>query len=254
MKPPIEFEKRMLWFEAMLGLVPFVMLGPIQAMVPYAPYSLRSSINMGNDQTMFEFWLLMGAGTLIGLVRQFPRWSYPYVVMFAFVPLVNGIARITVLLPLERFRPEFHLPLLFVFFAVLSFIVRLTARLLKPLHYLYQSVRQDWTRLSFGLFSYVAFAVGFYGGDHPPPFGISVLLPSTIVVFGALAYLLNINQRQRILSLLLALALLAIALPGAEDLPAWGAFLFLLAIVFLPALLALSSRNKKVATSSNRIS
>jgi hypothetical protein len=189
----------------------------------------------------------MVVGTLAGLIQRFPRWSYPYLITLALFLLVNGVARITLLFPPERLLVGSHLVILFVFFVVLTAIVVLIARSLKHFHYLYQSIRQDWTRLSFGLFAYVAFTTGFYGGDHPPPFGISVLLPSTIVVFGALAHLLSVNRPQRILSLFLALALVSIVIPSTEEVPSWSALLFLLAVVFLPALFELLPRNEKIA-------
>ena len=136
--------------------------------------------------------------------------------------------------------------MLFAFFVVLATLVVLIARLLKPLQYLYQCIRQDWTLLSFGLFSYVAFAFGFYGGDHPLPFGPGVVLPSLIVVLGALMHLLSTNRRDRILALLFSLALLPAA--GRLEEGWWYALLFLSAVVFMPALLKLLPREKNVET------
>ena len=239
MQPSIETEKRMNWSQVLIGILPFVLLGPLQAIVPYASQEFRAWFDIGNDRVMVEFLLLMAIGAVAGLLQQFPRWSYPYLVTLAMFLLVNVVARITMLIPQERLAVGSHLVMLFVFFVVLTAMMVLIARWLKLFHYLYQSIRQDWTRLSFGLFSYVAFATGFYGGDHPPPFGLSVLLPSTIVMFGALAHLLSVNRRQRILSLVLALAFLSIALPSAEEISTWVVFLFLLGVVFLPALFEL---------------
>lgn len=243
-----EIEKHMGWLQILVGILPFVLLGPLPATIPYASQDYRAWFNIGNDQVMLEFLLLMLVGTIAGLIQRFPRWSYPYFITLALFLLVNGVARIILLFPPERLLVGSHLVLLFVFFVVLTAMVVLLARWLKLFHHLYQSIRRDWTRLSFGLFSYVAFATGFYGGDHPPPFGISVLLPSTIIVVGALAHLLSVNRRQRILSMLLALALLAIVIPGAEEVPTWGIFLFLLTVVFLPALFELLPRDKTSAT------
>lgn len=248
MQPPIETEKRMGWLQVLIGILPLILLGPLQAMMPYASQDFRAWLNIGSDQVMIGFLLLMAVGTTAGLIQRFPRWSYPYLIALAMFLLVNVVARITLLLPQERFLVGSHLVMLFVFFVILTAIVVLIARSLKPFHRLYQSIRQDWTQLSFGLLSYVAFATGFNGGDHPPPFGMSVLLPSTIVVIGALAHLLSVNRWQRILSLLIALTLLPIVIPsGAEEVPAWSALLFLLAVVFLPALFEHLPRDKTSA-------
>jgi hypothetical protein len=242
--PLSETEKRMGWLGVLIGILPFVLLGPLQAIMPYAPSVVRAAFDIGRDQVMIEFWLLMGVGTLMGRVWQFPRWSYPYLTMFVFVLLANGVARITVLLPQERFLAGFYIPLLFGFFVILTALIVLVARLLTPLHLLYQSVRQDWTRLSFGLFCYIAFATGFYGGDHPPPFGISVLLPTVIVVLGALLHLLSSTRRQRILALFLP----PVLLPLTSHLEAdwWFAVLFMISIISLPLLFDILRRDEMI--------
>lgn len=252
MQSPVEIEKRMNALGILAGILPFILLGPLQAIMPYAPRDFRESVGVGSDRVMIGFLFVTAVGTIIGSIQRFPRWSYPYLVTFVFILFANGIARLTLLLPQERIaiQEDFllgaRLAMLLALLFVLAGIVVLVARLLKPLRYLYQGIRQDWTLLSFGLFSYVAFVFGLFGGDHPPPFGISVLLPTLIIVFGALLHLLSANRRQRILALLLSLVLLVTVGGIGED--SWLALLFLIAVVFLPALLELLPSDKKIAT------
>ena len=69
---------------------------------------------------------------------------------------------------------------------------------------IYDDVRNDWTRLSFGMLVFLAFYTGIYMGDHLPPFSLAILLPSVVVLLGAVMYLLSPSQLGRSITLIAA--------------------------------------------------
>jgi hypothetical protein len=89
-------------------------------------------------------------------------------------------------------------------FGLIVGILTLIARAWRPLHSLYRGIRQDWTRLSFGLFTgmLVLFGGGGIDFDEDPIFTLNVFMPSLIVLAGALIYLRSTTKAQRILALL----------------------------------------------------
>ena len=107
----------------------------------------------------------------------------------------------------------------------------------------YLDVRSDWTRLSFGLYTYVALLVSFYGGDHLPPFSLMVILPAGAVLLGAFFHLLVRPRWARFLTLVVPIVIVALLnKPGENQINFWA--FFLMAIIFFPALISLLPRRE----------
>jgi lipoprotein signal peptidase len=118
-------------------------------------------------------------------------------------------------------------------------VLLLAARAWRPLRSLYEGVRRDWTRLSFGLFVSAGILFGLIEHEEDPALTVFVFLPSLIVLLGAFAYLRSATKAQRILAMLISLAL-AIGVRAAGGKLFYGGYGAVLgAIIFIPALLEL---------------
>ena len=92
---------------------------------------------------------------------------------------------------------------------------------------------------------FLALGTSIYIGDHLPPFGPAVWLPSVVVFFGAIAYLLCRNRLMRIIVLI---ATIGISFLGKFVLPTddpWAIppILLLLSLILSPALVELFPRH-----------
>jgi hypothetical protein len=237
--------ERSSWGETLAGLWPFL-LGPVSVIMAYLtmPAWFQYSETPKYLSIIFVLSMLVGLG--MGWAKGWPRWSYPYL-GFAMVVL-GGLAIGTVFSMVFTVGPEWPvLPQVLIAVGVFGLIVgilTLIARAWRPLHSLHRGIRQDWTRLSFGLFTGVL--VMFGGGgidlDEDPTFTLNVFVPSLIVLAGALVYLRSTTKAQRIMALLVSLVL-AVAVRvvfGQIFYAMYGAMVGV--IVFIPALLGLLPR------------
>jgi hypothetical protein len=225
----------------LLGAWPFIFLGPLMAVAPYLPRHIAEWLRFDSPLWLAIVILSLTIGILVGWRKGFPRWVYPYLVILFFVIVIPVLGKLSTLLGPNRFSPWVGLAILLL--TILGFGVGALYLLsrLPTTRRIFRDVRADWTRLSFGMFVYLAFGTGFYGGDHLPPFGLGVWLPPVIVVIGAIVYLLCRSRLMR------SLALLATLLTGflgkmvfAND-DRWSllAILLVVMLIFLPALLEL---------------
>jgi len=237
-------DERSSWGETLAGLWLFLFLGPVSVIMAYLtmPAWFQYSETPKYLSIIFVLSMLIGLG--VGWAKGWPRWSYPYI-GFAVVVL-GGLAINAVFSMVFTVGPEWPvLPQIFIAVGVLGLmagILMLIARAWRPLHSLYRAIRQDWTRLSFGLFTGVSVLFGGVDHDEDPIFTLNVFVPSLIVLVGALVYLRSTTKAQRILALLVSLTLaVAVRVVGGKVFyGTYGAVVGV--IVLIPALLELMPR------------
>jgi hypothetical protein len=238
------------WTEVLAGIWPFLIWGPGAVILAYLPVPLRRYWGAIPGIIVFALPILIGMG--IGWIKKFPRWSYPY------VGLVLGSLAALGLNPLLLFSLIFprgsvwsawaQILIALGYFILACGLLLLTARRWHPLKPLYQGIRQDWTRLSFGLFTLAAVLFGGIDHEEDPTLTIYVIAPTIILALGALLYLRSTAKSQRILALLFSL-LLAVSARLVGGKLFYGLYgMTAAAIIFIPALLELLTPLNKPAT------
>jgi hypothetical protein len=190
------------WAETLAAIVPLLILGPVTAVWHWG-------YNMGYLPAVIVGWprhlailaALIGFG--MGWARGFPRWSYPHTGLVA-IFLLNLLSKSVPLKysgPIPAIVDLLNLPFaVLLVAATFLLIVRIRHRF-RPLS---QSIRHDWTRLSFGL--YILVILAFWMASELVPVGYRtpyMLGGSLIFTAGALLYMRSTNKSQRILALLI---------------------------------------------------
>lgn len=175
--------------EALLGALPFLMYGLICMVVKFAlPFS--------EFFLWLAFYLITLIWLVIGWVKRFPRWSFAYLGWSVTIALTWGGA-----------------PLVLLFPAIV--VALIWTRSISPIKQFFLSILDDWTCLSFALFTLPTWFILIYSGnDHP--YLLLFMLGSTLAVsLGAYLYLRSPYAANRIVSLLgslvAALTLLSIS-------------------------------------------
>jgi hypothetical protein len=232
--------ERLSWVETLAGLWPFLIFGPVTVLLAY-PYPMPDWRYVLSSRILMALEALLLLGLGVGWSKRWPRWSYPYLglallVLGGFV--VNAIFRVVFEVGPEW--PVWPQAMIAIgVFALTMGVLLLAARAWRPLRSLYEGVRRDWTRLSFGLFVSAGILFGLIEHEEDPALTVFVFLPSLIVLLGAFAYLRSATKAQRILAMLISLAL-AIGVRAAGGKLFYGGYGAVLgAIIFIPALLEL---------------
>jgi hypothetical protein len=169
------------WRTAILSLVPFAFAGPLAVIHSYHPWWDPQQLPWISSIFVTVAALLLCAGFILGAVKKFPRWSYPYavyvVILITFLAtyLVNGT-------PWDINHEGYIL----LWVAVLSVLVTAPLPFFRPF---YTNIRRDWTLLSYGLYAFTLFTLIAHDQDVFPRLNLLVLLPSLIGILGALAHL-----------------------------------------------------------------
>lgn len=247
------FEDRPLsWFDTCIGLIPFLLFGPVTTLLAYPfPYAAGSFSGWFARNQGLLFGLCFLVGLVIGPISGWQRWSFSYLGLGVLV-LGGGIWQetfrwvYTIGARRELSLPEQFLITVGAFALVLGLIV--LTRAWRSARLFYVRLRLDWTQLSFGL--YVIAAIAFCGIDHEedPELTLLVILPGVFVLLSALAYLRSQTKNQRVWSLLLGVVLVTTVSTARH----WFFVLYgiiSVTIIFLPALLELlPQRNKTMLT------
>ncbi len=199
------------WSETLAGIFPFLVLGPLTVLLafPFPPPEWRMTAWGQTLMLLYPLPLLVGA--IVGWLKGFPRWCYPYWGFGIIILGFGGMSRLSYILFSQDAQWQASISVSIgtavVFTAVLVGLVLLISRLLPFLRQFYDGIRQDWTKLSFGFYSFAALMFGAIDHEEDPDLTFFVLTPSLMIVLGALAYLQSTTKSQRVLVLMLGLIL-----------------------------------------------
>ncbi len=234
------------WPETLIGLLPFVVFGPLKVWLMYpARFGPENPSWYATSQTQL-FGLCLLLGLVVGPLTGWRRWSFPYfcfgVVMVALWVLSLPNRWLYAVVPVREMGPLEQLPVRVAAFSssVIAFVllvlgIYFLVHRVSAFQVLGVRVRQDWTQLSFGLYTVATLALSGVDYDEAPVFTVLLILPSIIMFLGALAYLRSTTRTGRIGSLALGLALaLGVAIARQLYFVLYG--VVLVGIVFLPAL------------------
>ncbi len=168
------------WGAALLSLLPFMIVGPMSLINSYLPELGLDMKPLTFSLVMVIDFLLMSAGFILGLFKRFPRWSYPFVVLWI------GLITVLITWPANRLSPIRNGPLVLIATALLFVLATYRLRSFRPF---YQNIGQDWTVLSYGLFAFTILVFSGTDKDESPVLTFSVLLPSLLTIAGALVHL-----------------------------------------------------------------
>jgi hypothetical protein len=190
------------WGAALLSLLPLLLAGPFFLIMSYS-----STLFPQAPAWLLPFYLGMTCfaligGLILGAIRQFPRWCYPY----AGYALIVLTFLATYLWNRTPWNVDGELWILLL---VASLLVLLTAWLpfFKPF---YTGIWRDWTRLSYTLYAGTLLFVSVQDHDISPRLTVLILLPSLIWLAGALVHLRLASARLRV-AILVFSSLLAFA-------------------------------------------
>lgn len=233
-------EERLTWPGFLLGIWPFLFAGPLIAILPYLPRQTTRWFDFESPLWWATIYISVFIGILVGWRKGFPSWVYPYLVFAFFAIVVPLLSWSGLLVPLGL-SPSISPVILLVVIVGLGASVLFLLSRLPPTRHILADIRNDWTLLSFGMFTFHAFSMGMYTGDHLPPFGPGVLLPSVVVVLGAVTYLFCRGWRVRSLVLIATWVISflgAIIFAGTEGWAIWPVLLEA-SLIFSPALIEL---------------
>jgi hypothetical protein len=247
--------ERATWLASLAAVAPFLFLG-LSATLAALPMP-ASDTDLLRWVLLVARWLFTLAGLTVGWVKGFPRWSYAFLLSVPLDSWLSGAIRIS---QTERVGIRSWIPL-----GIAVLVVVALTRSLHPLRRLVHGVWEDWTQLSFALYSLMPVVVEVMFDEVDDRFELPFMIGLNLVlVGGALAYMRSATPRRRALVLLDALALawmgsavgttvywhrrrtgqMAMSLDwctGAR--PAFIALFVLLAFLLAPALLGLVRRS-----------
>jgi hypothetical protein len=243
-----DLERPATWPETLLVLGPFL-IWPLLLLI--GRWMVIPSLGMA---IFFFILALLLAALLVGWVKGFPRWCFPYWGFVFLIALYTLNFRGTIF-----GKPFTGSWLVWIPLLLVAAIATLWTRSLQPVYRLFRSLWADWTRLSFAIYGLLPLMlIAIYDEVHdtasqPALTGLMLLL-----AFGALLYMRSAGIWTRLLwllagfSLTWALATLHLAWywngrqePGMGAPATWADALswtsptgaFLLAILIAPALL-----------------
>ena len=239
-------DERISWAGLLAGLWPFLIFGPFTVLMAYPyPYPAWRDAAWVQTSLLILYLLPLAIGFFVGWAKRWPRWAYPYAGM-ALTLLTGGVTALLHYVPLlDPIWNGSAFAQLLTINAALLFVAGacvLLSRGWRPLRALYDGVRQDWTRLSFGLYLFASLMFAGVDHDEDPALTPAVFLPTVIVLFGALVYLRSTTTTRRALALVIgyAVAVLVRTMDGVWFYGVWG--LLIMPLIILPALLALRRR------------
>ena len=180
------------WAVALLSLLPFFLDGTLRIILGYQPGwdpNQRSPLYLG---FFIITALVVTAGFVLGILKKFPRWAYPYV-FYLGMSLYNLLGYAIWMQDLDAHPLNNFL----LFDAAI-----LVAMWLFGLRSFFTNIRLDWTLLSYGFYGLVISMLASIDFDETPLLNLRVLLPSLISLGAALAHLRIRSSYYRTLALL----------------------------------------------------
>jgi hypothetical protein len=198
--------------------------------------------------------VLLPIGLCIGWIKNFPRWSYPYVAQVLFYSLyMMNVATPGFVFGRELWGWRAWIPL-----AVVVVISLLITQSLRPLRKFFTNIWEDWTLLTFGLFGSMPLLILLVFDEMAMLYSLYFMVILTLLMVGTVfTYMQRPNHRERIAVLLNGILLtitLTMAVPtiywfnhgDTNIVPAVVAGIVVFFVLFSPALISLLSRSKRL--------
>jgi hypothetical protein len=182
-------DSRETWRHALLVSIPFLLVGAGSVFATYLPFDLWQSVP-GVGMVLLLFGVFG-----VAWIRDFPRWSYPFILPLPGVALIGLVLAIVTGELINLFVPGV--------FAVTVAVAIAWSRSLRPLRQLVVGIWQDWTLLAFMMYGLLPVGISIVFDDahynnQTPYYALAVLAG----VCGALLYLRCHQAWQRIVVLL----------------------------------------------------
>jgi len=235
-------------WQALIGVVPFFVFGCVVMIGKMDQFSQVSA-----DLVDMAFYLLVLTGFLMGWLRGFPLWSYGYL---GWALLIAWFNTNSFIFGADRGYS------IWIPFGLVILIALVWTRSLDPVKKFIQDSWNDWSRLTFVMYSLAAFISLIYDENHHPYLLFLIAATTLIITAGAWFFLRSSTVLRRILSI--GVSFIAAAIPMAISYLTWDwrayfgfpkaetwydnlgiapmGFLFWLLILFWPALIALIQR------------
>ena len=192
-----EFTTPSSWREALLGALPFLAFGLISMLG-------KLDIHIHAGFFWLGFDLLVLIWLLVGWIKQFPRWAYAYL-GWALIYAWWWTGAHTIGLTLfgrtfaynELSKGWIWLPL-----GAVALIALFWTHSLRPIKQLFIGIWNDWTRLSFAMFTFPAWFALLYDENHHPYVFFFMLGTTLSFSLGVYLYLRSTNVARRVVSLL----------------------------------------------------
>jgi hypothetical protein len=198
-------------WDASIGTLPFVLFG-IASMIG------KIRLPFWGIYADLAFYAVVLLGLLMGLIKGVPRWTYSYLgwsLVFAWWWSNMGTAGLKILgFQINYWTWQIWPP----FFAAI-FIALLWRRSFHPLRQLVRGIWQDWTLLSFAMYTFIGWMALIYDENHHP-YLFAFMIGSTLAISGGAWFFLRERQtRIRVMALLSGF--MAVAIIGAISEATW---------------------------------
>ncbi len=204
---------------------------------------------------------LPAIGYAVGWIKDFPRWSYPYVGLMILLGLYIENAA----------TPGLHIFKYYIFgrerwgwrawipFLVATAVALLITRSTRPLLRLFTNVWEDWTRFTYAMYGFMPLLVMVSFDEMDRLYSLRCMVLLTLLMCGtALAYLRSAHPWQEVLALLGG-SILTVAVTMVSTTVYWGANgwrdvrgptlggVIVIAVMFSPVLIGLAHHYVKSA-------
>lgn len=182
-------------WQMLLGALPFLAYGALSlAFHFWAPSGALSGVPWLRLVPYLSVYALALGGLLAGGLAGFPRWAYAYLFWALILTWWLSDMRIA---GIYRFDGRMWLP-----FAGVLLLPLLLRRSLDPLRRLLSGLRQDWTLVTFGLYTFWAFAAILFDENHHPYLALFIIATALLTATGTWLYLRLPDARGRLLALI----------------------------------------------------
>lgn len=196
---------------ALIGTLPFALFG-------IASMTAKLDLPVHGAYPYLAFFAIILPGLLIGIVKRFPRWAYSYLgwsLVFAWWWSNMGTHGLKIFgIQINYWTWQIWIPLLAAFGIAL-----LWTRSFSPIRQLVTDIWQDWTLLSFAMYTFVGWMALIYDENHHP-YLFAFMIGSTLAISGGAWFFLRERRtRNRIVALLSGF--MTVAIIGAISEATW---------------------------------
>jgi len=248
-------EENRSWVETLVAVFPFVAfgLGLILNELP-REWMITSAIHSFSGYLFIGSIAILPIGFCIGWIQSFPKWSYPYVgqfLLYSFYLMEQpalGFMGGEGLLGWRAWIP----------FMVITIILSLIPRTRHAGKSFFTSIRNDWTLLTFCMFSFMPLMVAAIFAEMDRLYSLYFMIILTILMVGTvIIYMRSSNQKDQIKTLAVGIFLtVAIAVfgpsrywfnqMGSNYLPTLIAGLIVYFVMFTPILIGIIGKSDQV--------